>query len=365
MARVRKHRHKWQVLYIDPSSHRERSAGVFFRKADADKHRKYLEHALEVGEWIDPKLKRTPFAEWSRHWLGTRANLKPKTLEGYESLLRSRIVPRFGAAELQHIRPIDVDSWIADLASAGLSASRIQQAYHVFSSIMKSAVRNRMVLSNPAEGVRLPKRSQREMLILTREEVDRLAAQVPDRYAVLIYTLAYEGIRAGEAIALRRRRINLLHRELEITEAATEVHGALVFGETKNRGHRRLPLPPFLARKLEKHLADFVGPGLDNLVFTSDGAQPLRLSNFRERIWKPALARADINPRLRIHDLRHTAASLMISVGVQAKVVQEHLGHSSYVITMDRYGHLYPEERMRLAAALEDLYQNRSSLGSG
>ncbi len=365
MARVRKHRRKWQVLFIDPDTKREKSAGVFTRKKDADSHKKHLDLALEVGDWIDPALRKTRFSDWADQWLRTRANLTPKTIEGYASLLRSRILPHFGHRELQHVRPIDVESWIAEMVAIGLSASRIQQAYHVLGSVFKSAVRNQMISNNPAEGVKLPEKPQREMLFLSGDEVDRLASAVPAHYGALVYTLAYEGIRVGEAIALRRNTINLLHGELAITGAATEVRGRLVFGETKNRAHRQLPIPPFLRRKLEDHLAAFVGPEPDSLVFTSDTGQPLRLSNFRERIWKPALGRADINPRLRIHDLRHTAASLMMSVGVQAKVVQEHLGHSSYVVTMDRYGHLYPEERIRLAAALEDLYQNRRSLGSG
>lgn len=74
------------------------------------------------------------------------------------------------------------------------------------------------------------------------------------------------------------------------------------------------------------------------------------------RVWKPALRETGVDPRLRIHDLRHTAASLLIAQGTHPKVIQEHLGHSSIAITMDRYGHLYPSERPRVAAALDEVF---------
>ena len=147
--------------------------------------------------------------------------------------------------------------------------------------------------------------------------------------------------------------MNLLKAELLVAESATEVHGQLVFGETKNRTHRTVAIPRFLRDALSHHLDGYVGPSSESLVFTTDDGTPLRLSNFRNRVWKPAVARTGIEPGLRIHDLRHTAASLLISSNVHPKVVQEHLGHSSITTTMDRYGHLYPEDRLKVADALD------------
>ena len=91
----------------------------------------------------------------------------------------------------------------------------------------------------------------------------------------------------------------------------------------------------------------------DSLVFTGSTAEPIDWSNFRSRIWKPALADADLDRGLRMHDLRHTAASMLIAQGCHPKVVQEHLGHSSIILTMDRYGHLYPEDRSKVSDALD------------
>ena len=106
----------------------------------------------------------------------------------------------------------------------------------------------------------------------------------------------------------------------------------------------------------EDHLSRFVEPAGDALVFTSSNGKPLRLSNFRNRVWRPAVMQTGLPEDLRIHDLRHTAASLPISHNVHPRIVQEHLGHSSIAITMDRYGHLYPEDRLPVAKVLDSVY---------
>ena len=361
MARVRQHREKYQVLYRDPATKRERSAGVFTKKSDALRFKRRLEYELETDQWIDPTLGSTAFSPWAREWLSTRAHLKPKTREGYESLLNSQVLPAFGDSRLKAVRPLDVDRWVSEMETNGLSASRIRQAVSLFKLIMDAAVRNLMIARNPAEGVNLPKKTPREMQYLNGSEIERLADAVPERYSTLVYVLAYCGLSAGEATALKRARVNLLQSELLIAEAATEVHGALIFGETKNRAHRTVALPKFVREALDSHMHRFTRPQPDSLVFSTDEGTPLRLSNFRNRVWKPALHRAELNDGLRIHDLRHTAASLLITSDIHPKVVQEHLGHSSITTTMDRYGHLYPEARIKVAEALDSLHTDSAS----
>ena len=356
MARIRKHRDKWQVLYRDPATRKERSAGVYDRKGDAVKQRRAIEYRLQTGEWIDPTLQATPYAEWAQTWIDTKTHLKPKTLAGYESLFNSRILPRFGTARLRDIRAIDIEQWISAMHNEGLSASRIRQAHSLISSTLGAAVRSQMLQINAAAGVSLPRKSRNEMRFLTPYEVQRLADAIPESHRTLIFTLAYSGIREGEATALRRNRVNLLRRELIISESATDVHGRKVFGETKNRQARTIALPRFLTDMLARLLED-VPADPSALVFTASTGGPIDWSNFRNRIWKPALVSAGLDRGLRIHDLRHTAASMLIAQGCHPKVVQEHLGHSSIVLTMDRYGHLYPEDRSEVSDALDAAFE--------
>ncbi len=352
MARIRKHRGKWQILYRDPATGRERSAGTFTRKSDATRQRQAVEYKTQTGEWIDPTLQATPYVEWAQTWLDTKTHLKPKTLATYESLFNSRILPRFGEARLRDIRTIDIEQWISAMHDEGLSASTIRKAHGILSQTLKAAVRSRMLPNNPADGVSLPSGERREMLFLTPDQVQRLAEAVPADHATLVYLLAYTGIRQGEATALRRSRVNLLRRELVIAESATDVHGSKVFSTPKNGKTRTVPLPTFLADMLAAHLED-VPPEPDSLLFTNSAGGPMDWANFRRRIWQPSLVAAQLDPKLRIHDLRHTAASILIAQGAHPKVVQEHLGHSSIVITMDRYGHLYPEDRSKVTDALD------------
>jgi integrase len=356
MARIRKHRNKWQVLYRDPATKKERSAGVFTRKSDATKQRRAIEYQIQTGEWIDPSLQETLYANWTATWIDARSDLKPKTLDGYRSLLRSRVLPTFGEVRLRDIRSADIERWVADMADEQLSPSRIRQAYNVLSSSLKAAVRNDMIRSNPAEGVKLPKMTINEMRHLTPAEVEMIASRVGDDYEVLVYVLAYCAIRAGEAVALTRQNVNIVRRELRIVESATEINGHIRFGATKNRRNRNVTVPRFLMKLMEDHLERYVGEEPDALVFGSPHREPLRLSNFRHRVWYPALKGTDLEG-VRIHDLRHTGASILINQGLHPKIVQQHLGHSSIVVTMDRYGHLYPSDNERVQDALDAAFE--------
>jgi integrase len=237
----------------------------------------------------------------------------------------------------------------------GLSPSRIRQAYHLLSASLKAATRSGLIRTNPAMDVRLPKMEQREMLFLSSSEVVVLASTIEDQYRALVYVLGFCGLRIGEAIALNRSSINLMRSELRITESATDVNGTLMFGPTKTRQARTVAIPGAVQTQLEQHLESFTASSPDALVFTSPRGEPIRLQNFRRRTWAPTLQRVGLPADLRIHDLRHTAASILVNAGVPIKSIQEHLGHSSITVTMDRYAHLYPETRQSVAAALDQL----------
>jgi integrase len=220
----------------------------------------------------------------------------------------------------------------------------------------------------PAVGVRLPKMEQREMLFLSSTEVVALAREIVDLYRALVYVLGFCGLRIGEAAALRRSSINLMRSELRVTESVTDVNGDLVFGATKTRQARTVAIPSAVQDQLEQHLATFTATDPDALVFASPLGEPIRLQNFRRRAWAPAVERAGLPRGLRIHDMRHTAASVLINAGVPIKSIQDHLGHSSITVTLDRYSHLYPEARKHVASVLDGLIadvENRTESNEG
>lgn len=139
-------------------------------------------------------------------------------------------------------------------------------------------------------GVKVARELDPEMLFLSAEEVERIAAAIREPYGTLVYLLAYGGLRWGEAVAVRRKRCGLLRSRIEVTESLSEARGMLHFGSTKTYRSRMVILPAFLSELLAEHLAREVDDSLDALVFTSLLGKPLRNSNFRRQVWYKAVA---------------------------------------------------------------------------
>lgn len=158
-------------------------------------------------------------------------------------------------------------------------------------------------------------------------------------------------MRWGEATALRVCDADLARRRIDVRRAFSDVGGHVVLGTPKSHLSRTVPLPRFLARELA---AAITGKNADDLVFTMPGGSIVRLSNWRGAVFLPARTRAELSSRFRIHDLRHTAASLMIQAGYPPKMLQEIMGHASITTTLDLYGHLYPGDMDRYADRLDD-----------
>lgn len=356
MAHIEKRPHRskrWRVRYRDPTG-RERSRS-FARRADADRFLATVQADLVRGEWTDPRLARIPVEEWSRRWLATKRHLKPKTLAGYESILHAHVLPTFGSYQLRHVDRMADEEWMADLQATGLGASGVRQARQLLNSMLRLAVDAGYLPTNPVDGVRVPRQPETEMLFLDADEVERLATAIRQPYGMLVYVLTYGGLRWGEAAALKRGRCDLLRSRLEVAESLSEARGELHFGATKTNRSRMVGVPAFLRDLLAAHLARNVESEPDALVFTSPLGAPLRNSNFRRQVWYRAVEDAGLPGGLRIHDLRHTCASLLISAGANPKAVQVHLGHSSIAVTMDRSTHLFPSDTEALIGRLDDV----------
>ncbi|MGH8935600.1 MAG: tyrosine-type recombinase/integrase [Acidimicrobiia bacterium] len=323
---------------------------------DAERYLTTIESDKLRGTYTDPSLGKVRLAEWAERWLSTTVHLKPKTRAGYESLVRHHVLPRFGNHPLGDIDTLAVAEWVAGLSKKGLSASRIRQARQVLGAMLKAAAASRYIAHNPTEGVKVPRERPREMVFLTAEQVEELADAMEDPYDTLVYVLAYGGLRWGEAVALRRRRCDLLRNRLEVAESLAEVAGTLYFDETKSYQRRMVVIPPFLRDRMAAHLAEWVHGDPEALVFTAPEGGPLRHSNFRGRQWLPAVCSAGLPP-VTPHQLRHTCAALLIDQGADPKAIQTHLGHSSIQVTYDHYGHLFPAHLQRLAEGLEATYQ--------
>ena len=350
----------WEVRYRDPER-RDRSR-TFDTKAQAEAFASGVEADIDRGHYLDPAAGKVTVSEWAEEWFGTIRHLKPKTREGYEGILRKHIVPRFGARSLASVRPLDVRRFVSELIDAGYSPSTVRQARHLLGMLFNAAVENGAIASSPVTGVKVPREQRREMQVLSAEHVSLLGETVPHRYRALVYLLAYGGLRWGEAVALRRGRVNLLRARIEVSESVAETGTGLHYGPTKTYQTRSVAIPSFLKDMLAEHLERYVADARDALLFTTETGTPVRSHNWRTRVWHAALKEVGL-PQVRIHDLRHTCATLLIAQGAHAKAIQRHLGHSSIQITFDTYGHLLPDEQDRVADALDETF--RSASGNG
>jgi integrase len=346
--------HAWQVRYRDPD--RVERSRTFRTREEADRFARKVEVSKDEGSYIDPALGKTLFVDWAEDWLAsTSPALRPRTVSGYRSLMKNHILPVFGYVPLAKIRPVDVQRFVAELSQHGMSSSRVRSTYFLLQAILRAAVESAYIGRSPCLGIKLPRAVVREMSFLSADEVKRIGDAVPAQYRALIYLLAYGGLRWGEAAALRRRRVNVLRRRVEVSESLSDVDGQLHFGPTKTHQSRQVALAKSLNERLRAHLEHHVVKDRDALVFTSPEGDPLRLPNFRRRVWWPALDEAGVSRAVRIHDLRHTCASLLIAQGTHPKAIQQHLGHSSISVTLDRYGHLFPDQQDEVADALDEI----------
>jgi integrase len=327
----------YRARYIDPAG-RERSKS-FPRKVDAERFLATTESGKLRGTWTDPALGKITLAAWLETWWTTATDLRPSTQARDHSYFASLILPRFGTTPLAAITQPAVQAWVADLSARGFKPATVVKAYQLLGRTMTAAVNADMLARSPCRAVRLPKVEREEMRFLTPAEVARLADAIGPRYRALVLLGAYGGLRIGELAGLRRGRVDLLRGMVDVAEIVVEVKGKLYIGPPKTRaGRRTIGLPRTVAEELAAHMGP-IGPA-DARVFTSDKGATLRTSNFRAKVWLPAVHAAGLVP-LRPHDLRHTAVALWIAAGANPKEVSVRAGHTSVSFTLDRYGHLF------------------------
>lgn len=351
-----KKRHAWKVRYRDPD--RVERARTFTKRKDAEAFASTVETDILRGDYVDPRAGKGTLNEWATKWSST-LTVKPRTQASYESLLRSRILPKFGKRQLASLRRSDIQEWIASMMKEGLSASRARQAVIVLRLMLDAAVDDRLIARNPVDRIKLPKIEHKEAPYFDPDVADRIVAAVPPEFRLLFKVLATLGLRYGEAAALRRRNVDFMRRRLLIEESLAEVSGRLIFGPTKSHAVRSVPIPPSLVADLENHL-ESIDSDPNALLFAGEKGGPLRYRYAYMDVWRPVLKELGM-PTVGLHALRHSAAARMISAGASPKAVQSILGHRSAAFTLTVYGHLFDEDLDALAKRLDDRSQPRGA----
>jgi integrase len=294
-----------------------------------------------------------------------RNSVRPKTYESYELNVR-RLQPLIGSIRLGSLSPAHVQSAYGALLRSGLSARTIHHTHAVLHRALKQAVLWNMIARNPTEAASRPRPIRTEMKTLSESEVRRLfEATEDDRLHALWVLLVTTGLRLGEALGLRWDDLDPESGRLVVRRALQRQRGnGLVFVEPKTGRSRRTVhlaagtldvLSEHRQRQREARLLN--GPAWQegNLVFCTVIGRPLEGGQVSWRFRK-ALGVAGL-PRIRLHDLRHTAATILLTRGVHPKVVQEMLGHSTITLTLDTYSHVAPALHREAANQMEHLFQ--------
>jgi integrase len=263
-------------------------------------------------------------------------------LESDLGVWRNYIAPRFGRRPVASITAAEVSAWLGDLLRRGLARSTVTRALATLRSLLSFAVADGRVTVNVAAAAKAPTGGQarREGKFLDLEEVAALAAACRGRYGELVYVLAFQGLRWGELAGLQvADRVMVPGRGLRLSRAvlASNGGGALYVDTLKNKRARTVPLVPAVVPIVDRWS---IGKGSSEWLFAAPEGGPLRETNWKRSVgWYQAKAKIG-RPELRVHDLRHTAASSWLGAGADPKVVQRVLGHASAAMTMDLYGHL-------------------------
>ena len=366
---------RWMARYVD-SQGREHTKS-FGRKTDAQAWLDGETASHITGTWTDPKLSAVTFGAMAEKWFKTKAHRAPKTVAGYRSLLDTVVLPRWKDVALRDVTFEDLQEWVSSLSvdgsarfeGKGLSASRVLQAHQVVGAVLRFAVKAKHLSANPAEEMDLPDKPAVAQRYLTHEQLQRLAV-ASGKFRTLVLVLGYCGLRFGEATALQVADVDTQARRIEINRSVTYVtrQGRLE-GDTKNHTVRKVPIPKFLAPLLATEIQgrddeglvfpsrrnDYVTNGEFRWVFDS-AVETVRAAMAAQRqreIEETGEAQTPKFPVISPHDLRHTCASLAISAGANIKVLQTLLGHKTATLTLDRYGHLFPDDLGRVADAFD------------
>jgi integrase len=294
-----------------------------------------------------------------------RNSVRPKTYDSYELNVR-RLQPLIGSVRLGSLSPAHVQSAYGALLRRGLSARSVHHAHAVLHKALKQAVLWNMIPRNATDAASRPRPVATEMKTLNEDEVRRLfEATADDRMHALWVVLVTTGLRLGEALGLRWDDLDSQSGRLAVRRALQRQRGnGLVFVEPKTGKSRRTVylaagtvrvLSDHRQRQREERLLNGPAWQESTLVFCTGIGRPLEGGQVSWRFHK-ALGAAGL-PRIRVHDLRHTAATLLLTRGVHPKVVQEMLGHSTIALTLDTYSHVAPALHREVATQMEHLFQ--------
>ncbi|MFC9768335.1 tyrosine-type recombinase/integrase [Rhodococcus jostii] len=341
---------RWRARYVDDQS-QEHSKG-FDRKVDAQRWLDNIVTSQVTGNYIDPKLGKITFASFYREW-SSRQVWETNTRRQMDLTARTIL---FGDVALSDLRASHFETWVKIMQDQPLAPRTIQTRMMNVRSVLKAAIRDRALASDPSQRVALPRvrRAEAAMQIPTSAEVGLLVESAPEGFSAFVALCAFAGLRSGEAAALQVGDFDFLRREIKVQRQSQRVRSGVVEVRAPKYGSERVVSAPsglldLVAEHIRLHR---FGEDPARWLFPGLNGNPME-SNMVGTRWRKARGAASVD--LHLHALRHYFASGLIHAGCDVVTVQRALGHSSASVTLDTYSHLWPKAEDRTRKAAEEL----------
>ncbi|MDX3641435.1 tyrosine-type recombinase/integrase [Streptomyces sp. MB09-02B] len=338
---------RWQVRYRDAQG--EQRKENFARKPDVDRRAAEITTDLARGRYVDPRDQKITFKGYAEQWRKAQPH-RATTARDVESVLRLYVYPTFGDRRLMSIRPGELQAWLTGLVRVhGLAPRTARKVQQKIAAVFHAAARDQLIPTSPCGGLKGPEVPHTEIAPLTAGQIHALAKALPDRYRLLVVLGAGSGLRPGELFGLQVRHVDFLRRTVKVEQQVQRAYpGVVVCPPKTKRSYRTVPVPQTVIDAVALHLKKHPAAP-DDFVF----AGPVNADHFMDKVWRPAVKAAGLPKGTRLHDLRHTYASVLIRHGKGPKTVSARLG-DTVTVAMETYGHLFPDEDEDTREAVEE-----------
>ncbi|PQM52027.1 tyrosine-type recombinase/integrase [Mycolicibacter virginiensis] len=348
---------RWRARYVDENS--KEHAKSFARKTDAQDWLDEITAAFTTGTYIDPQRGKITFASFYKGWSARQVWVSGT--QHAMDLAANNVT--FGNVTFGDLRMSHIEEWVKRMQDRGLEATTIRTRFSNVRSVIRAAVKDRVAPRDVTVGVKLPRvrKSAAAMSIPTAKEVGatiRATTDIEPTYGAFIAVCAFAGLRRGEASALKISDVDFMRREIHVQRQVQWTDdGRMEIRGPKYGSERTIFAPEGMVTILAEHVRLYRGgDDPDRWLFPSsrDKALPAHAATVG-RWWR--IVRQKVNIDYRLHDLRHFYASGLIAAGCDVVTVQRALGHSSASVTLDTYGHLWPDANDRTRKAAEGLVE--------
>jgi integrase len=341
---------RWRARYRDPVG--AEHARHFERKTDAQRWLDEVTADLVVGHYVDPRAGSISLDAYYRRW-AERQIWASGTVKAMDLAMRDC---SFARVELRALRRSHAEAWVKAMTRRGLAPGTIKTRVNNVRSVLRGAIGDRLLTTDPLTGVTLPRvrRAEHAMTIPSIEEVGALLATADLTFRPFVALCAFAGLRLGEASAVQLPDVDFLRRVLHVRRQVQRAGGGEIEVTPPKYGSERdVAIPDELAVMLSEHVRVHGVRGDEAWLFVGDRGNPPH-QNTVGYWWRKTLRDAGVTG-IRLHDLRHFYASGLIAAGCDVVTVQRALGHAKPTTTLNTYAHLWPTAEDRTRAAASDL----------